>query len=433
MKASASGTVMNGGRIGVALSDAKKHAPLIIEVLFNEQKRRVLVDTGADITLLNEPISGVCVDSAGGSTITGITGIQRPVDGKQTLTLRLGSSVVEHEVWIAPLKFGADGILGMDVLCKLAANIDISKGIVRPGAPGRIDVCSVQASHNCDEITRDRTTARTKETIVVPPSSELITAARIHGYVKDKEVILEPVALPGGVARAARVVVSPKGRNVLIAKRINKGRRQRNLLVGDLVYIKTSAPFGKCRKFSVPCKGPFRVVEKLSPVNYKIEIATGKYDIMHIDRLKFCPQNFDDGDGDCLAETESDQEDDDDRYGDSSDSDESYVYFHKEERTTTRSGANHARHDEQQGDDQSGEDVPQEIVYAQREHYSSGNECEEIGGPRSMIEQELEDHGEPEAIHMEESEEDLPALQELSPVRTRSGRAIRAPRRYSPE
>ncbi len=63
---------------------------------------------------------------------------------------------------------------------------------------------------------------------------------------------------------------------------------QREYEVGDLVYlIDSSSKIGLCKKLKPPWLGPFIVVNKLSPILYRIKNRK-KETVVHHDRLKLC-------------------------------------------------------------------------------------------------------------------------------------------------
>ena len=59
---------------------------------------------------------------------------------------------------------------------------------------------------------------------------------------------------------------------------------------GDLVWLFNPAlPRGHARKFRRPWIGPYRILEKLSEANYRIQhMSNGKRPVVHFDRLKPC-------------------------------------------------------------------------------------------------------------------------------------------------
>jgi transposase InsO family protein len=73
---------------------------------------------------------------------------------------------------------------------------------------------------------------------------------------------------------------------------INKGyydrkAKLRKFAVGDVVYLYNPAlKQGQCQKFKKPWTGPYKVVAKLSDLNYKIVNQQGKESVVHVNRLK---------------------------------------------------------------------------------------------------------------------------------------------------
>lgn len=70
----------------------------------------------------------------------------------------------------------------------------------------------------------------------------------------------------------------------------NSKRRTQSYEVGDLVYLKNQSPkVGVSRKLNSNWVGPFRIVDKKSPVVFKIkEIQGTREQVVHADRLKLC-------------------------------------------------------------------------------------------------------------------------------------------------
>ncbi|XP_039287825.1 uncharacterized protein LOC120352182 [Nilaparvata lugens] len=69
----------------------------------------------------------------------------------------------------------------------------------------------------------------------------------------------------------------------------NKGRKLREFVAGDLVYLHDPATKpGDSTKFHLPWKGPFAIAGKLSTVNYLIKLPDGRQMVVHVNRLKLC-------------------------------------------------------------------------------------------------------------------------------------------------
>lgn len=75
----------------------------------------------------------------------------------------------------------------------------------------------------------------------------------------------------------------------------NKKSEEVQLKVGDLVYLyDPSTKIGESKKLTKPWKGPFRIMEQKSPVNFKIKELNKKAEhIVHVNRLKLCKGEFD--------------------------------------------------------------------------------------------------------------------------------------------
>uniref|UniRef100_A0A146M517 RNA-directed DNA polymerase n=1 Tax=Lygus hesperus TaxID=30085 RepID=A0A146M517_LYGHE len=71
------------------------------------------------------------------------------------------------------------------------------------------------------------------------------------------------------------------------AKRLNKRRPPKTFREGDWVYLHNPVkPPGVSAKFHCPWTGPHRVLEKLSAVTYRVDLANGGQTTVHSDRLK---------------------------------------------------------------------------------------------------------------------------------------------------
>lgn len=68
----------------------------------------------------------------------------------------------------------------------------------------------------------------------------------------------------------------------------NKKTRERNFVLGDLVYLKDlSSTIGVSKKLAKRWKGPYRVIEITGPVNYRIrKVNSREEQVVHVNRLK---------------------------------------------------------------------------------------------------------------------------------------------------
>ena len=146
---------------------------------------RFLVDTGADLTVIRaelyESLLGknhvtleqIPVDMAvaDGRTL--------PFKGRGSFRLKIGELEVMHNVWVADID--VDALLGYDFLQRYNCTIDAGKGEVK--------VCGLQ--HDSIDEKHDGGRVVIAKTIVVPPESESVVAAR----VSDVEWAHEPAVV----------------------------------------------------------------------------------------------------------------------------------------------------------------------------------------------------------------------------------------------
>lgn len=94
--------------------------------------RCLLVDTGAGLSLLKEPIRGLPLE---GSCVVarGVTGNNIPVNGLQRLKLDCGEGGREQIFVIADFALDYDGILGLDAMENLGLVVDLANRTIRCG------------------------------------------------------------------------------------------------------------------------------------------------------------------------------------------------------------------------------------------------------------------------------------------------------------
>ena len=244
-------TEQTGGMSGVTLP-----------VYVDGRKMKFLVDTGADVTLLKEPVKGKLLKTE--DTIRGVTGEAKRIQGKQKVKLEIAGQVLQHEIWIVPIDCEVDGILGLDVLRAVKAvikipdnqEVRINKGsedsVVgteeeEPGEQRRVHfVCRVRCNLGekilepgegiilvqegqptwefgigrkikelklCYSLGDQRNPVKTKDRLILPPWSETIVKARISQLKQDPLVLEAASECPEGV-RVCRMLVEPMMDNV---------------------------------------------------------------------------------------------------------------------------------------------------------------------------------------------------------------------------
>jgi transposase InsO family protein len=96
--------------------------------------------------------------------------------------------------------------------------------------------------------------------------------------------------------RRAHAFVQERVKGALVRQKRNYDRSSvvRTFQPGDLVY-REYIPQSKEHKFASPWKGPYRVLEKMGDVTYKVQpVSGGRSVVVHIDHLKQCLTRRDD-------------------------------------------------------------------------------------------------------------------------------------------
>jgi hypothetical protein len=73
----------------------------------------------------------------------------------------------------------------------------------------------------------------------------------------------------------------------LAKKYYDRKTREISLKRGDLVYLYNPiAKMGRAKKFEYKYQGPYMILEKISPLIYKLQMEEGKSIVVHVNRLK---------------------------------------------------------------------------------------------------------------------------------------------------
>lgn len=99
---------------------------MMVNARINDRPYRMLVDTGAEVTLLKRPIQNVPLSQASGR-VQGVTGDQLALEGEQEVSVEFEGSKVRHKVIVARIAMEADGLLGVDLLKKLGVVLDMGR------------------------------------------------------------------------------------------------------------------------------------------------------------------------------------------------------------------------------------------------------------------------------------------------------------------
>ena len=97
---------------------------LLLETEIEGKLHLVLVDSGASLSVMRPKVSNAELHPTQ-TAAKGITGNKLKITGNQVITFRVGSKTFEHEFLIAPLEVEYSGILGVDILKRMEARVDL--------------------------------------------------------------------------------------------------------------------------------------------------------------------------------------------------------------------------------------------------------------------------------------------------------------------
>ena len=112
-----------GKKVGLSHLDSTR-LELLLEISIHGKRHFVLVDSGASLSVIKPGISSSELLPTQ-TTAKGITGKKLRITGTQIITFCVGSKTLEHEFLIAPLDVEYSGVLGVDVLKRMDAKVDL--------------------------------------------------------------------------------------------------------------------------------------------------------------------------------------------------------------------------------------------------------------------------------------------------------------------
>jgi hypothetical protein len=95
---------------------------------------QMIIDTGSNITIIRPDILRRCgeipvrLEPVQGSVKT-VTGERAPIKGKGKLTIQIGCTVTEHEIWVADVE--NECIVGLDFLIENACIVDVPRSCLQ--------------------------------------------------------------------------------------------------------------------------------------------------------------------------------------------------------------------------------------------------------------------------------------------------------------
>ena len=218
---------------------------LLLEISIEGKCHFVLVDSGASLSVVKPGISNSELLPTQ-TAAKGITGKKLRITGTQIITFCVGSKVFEHEFLIAPLDVDYSGVLGVNVLKRMQAKVDLRTSTLvlgrtshrlsgqeverltlinchpqvgREASGTRLITPEATGTDACEGIpipglSPGGTDIRDLDVlasgpVVIPPMSEGIVVGKIRGrdsLAISREVLVEPagIGMPGAyVARVA--------------------------------------------------------------------------------------------------------------------------------------------------------------------------------------------------------------------------------------
>jgi len=116
-----------GKEVGLSHLDATG-LELLLEIDIEGKCHLVLVDSGASLSAMKPGISSSELQHTQ-TAAKGITGNKLKTTETQFITFRVGSKTFNHEFLIAPLDVEYSGILGVDILKRMEAKVDLRTSI----------------------------------------------------------------------------------------------------------------------------------------------------------------------------------------------------------------------------------------------------------------------------------------------------------------
>jgi predicted aspartyl protease len=100
---------------------------LAVDIFKGDRYYKLLVDTGATVSVLRRGI-GKIKTFPSKIKAKGVTSNQLEIIGQRKVKIRVGKRELEHEFIVCTLPMKFDGIVGIDLLRKLGAKIDVCNG-----------------------------------------------------------------------------------------------------------------------------------------------------------------------------------------------------------------------------------------------------------------------------------------------------------------
>lgn len=205
-----------GGRTIVPNVQSFKQDAITVTLEISGAKRRLLVDTGAGISILSAPVRDVPLRRTD-IQAQGVTGQPLRILGTQECLVRCGTGSVKVKFLVAPMKIQFDGILGLRALAKIGWNIDTRRGTVYVPGPvvGGEEVVPVVQSDKGTEVCERESSSD----VTLKPETGL-DGARLNcavGVSSETRGVLRAEGPCKDVRCVARVQIGPREEQVVSA------------------------------------------------------------------------------------------------------------------------------------------------------------------------------------------------------------------------
>jgi len=220
---------------GSIVIDRVTAASITVPVVVNKVETKAVIDTGAEVTVLNEKLyykipDGVRPElkTATRNLVVAEAGKHMTTKGVADVELRLGNETFVWPVYIAPI--GDNLLLGCDIIDEKDITINSKKGLQLNG-----EWIGCETKRQSDEVAR----VITKEPITIPANSEIIIFAKGLNSedLSSRYTVIEPVVEDDRKLIVARALVDPYSNNIpvrLINLDDHPIKLRRNYLLGEL-------------------------------------------------------------------------------------------------------------------------------------------------------------------------------------------------------
>jgi hypothetical protein len=245
--------------------------------------KEFIADNGSAVSLIKPGMYRSKVRSSS-TTSFGVTGDTLDIMGEQDVQFCHENWNYRHTFCVCALPTDADGILGIDFLSEMGASLDIGRKMLK-----------LRKNRNKRTPKLRRGNGETERIFVFEVERRACPRAR-HGNASSCDAQVATVERQYGDKRSKlkkrpfrkRLTIRWKTeREAPVHAPQDKKIKTRHFEVNDLVYLywPVTKP-GLTRKFRKSWSGPYKIIRKISELNYEIVDQMDKKQIVHMNRLK---------------------------------------------------------------------------------------------------------------------------------------------------